>query len=412
MKSFNVCAGWLQDNPIIGRCLIDRARGNEIISFQYSADWLRSHPSFYLGPDIQSVTGIQYPNPGHKFGFISDSSPDRWGERLLNRRETIQAKKENRTPRTLMASDLLLGIDDEGRMGGLRFQDSNGRFLSHDSEYPIPAITDLRKLQRMIIEFENNSPGIEKVFEDLCHPGSSLGGARPKTNVYDVDGSLWLAKFPSNKDTYDVGAFELMTHDMASACGISVPPAQAIYIKGSGTVYLVKRFDRTTGSGRKHFASAMTMLGEYDDSTHKSSYLDIISTVEEHSSSPKNDLLELWKRIAFSVCVSNSDDHLRNHGFIFNGDHIALAPAYDINPSVERHQLSLNIDYYSDEINLDLVIGVAEYFRIGTDFARSTINEMQNTIKKILATHESKYNISKADFEYIKPAFNQVFQVL
>ncbi len=411
MDTFYVCAGWLKDNPIIGSCRAERTRGSEVISFQYSLKWLNRFPDFFLGPDVANVSGIQYPQFGRCFGFIEDASPDRWGRKLMDRKEIKNAEALGRRPRTLQKSDYLLGVSDIGRMGGLRFLDEKGVFIGPSDRGSIPLITDIRKLQASIERYETNDMCNEQDLKDLFDAGSSLGGARPKANVRDTDGTLWLAKFPSKKDDYDVGAFEMMVHDMAVMCGLSTPPAKAIIIKDKGTVFLSKRFDRTDDGNRVHTASAMNLLGETDGSDNISSYLDIASVIEAHSANPKSDLLELWKRIVFGVCINNTDDHLRNHGFIYGDDgNLSLSPVYDVNPNPDKYELSLLMDYESNAVDIERVYQVSEYFRIDAKTALESINKIQTVIKDVLKTGTNKYHISKSDYDYIYPCFRETFR--
>lgn len=407
MNEFYVRAGWISGEPVIGRCRINRDRGNEVISFCYDPDWLDKHPSFILGPDVVNMPGWQYPD-NNVFGFLEDCSPDRWGRKLLDRSRSGGSTVH----RTLLASDYLLGVSDEGRMGGLRLSDPDGVYLASSEKHSIPPITDIRRLQDAVEKFENDAHITDPYLSDLCAPGSSLGGARPKANIYDTDGSLWIAKFPSQKDDYDVGAFEMLTHELAAACGVSVPPAKTIYVKGKGTIYLTKRFDRFPDGKRIHFASAMNMLGETDNSSRMSSYLDIAEVIEHYGLDPKADLLELWKRIAFGVCVGNADDHLRNHGFLFAGDRLVLSPAYDINPNPFAKDLKLLIDYESCEINIQTVLNAAEFFRVDKKTAYDTVLMIQKTIKDQIGYLRKKHNISSSDFASMSDAFREAYQDL
>ena len=239
----------------------------------------------------------------------------------MNRREELRAKAAGEKPRKLSESDYLLGVYDEARMGGLRFKtDLDGDFLSFDKEYATPPWTSLRELEQASIAFEGDDTGSnEKWLRQLLTPGSSLGGARPKASVMAPDGSLWIAKFPSRHDDFNSGAWEMVVHDLAAMCGLNVPKAEAVKFSKLGTTFLVKRFDRD-GEKRIHFSSAMTMLGKMDgaNASDGSSYLEIVSFLKANGAKPQRDLQELWKRIVFSMAVSNTDDHFRNHGFILS----------------------------------------------------------------------------------------------
>ena len=251
---------------------------------------------------------------------FADSSPDRWGRLRMTRRERILAQQEGRKPRKLLDSDFLMGVYDETRMGAIRFKlDKDGPFLSDDSEPPTPPWTSLRTLEEASRQFENDESGFEqKWINQLIKPGSSLGGARPKATVLDTKGNLWIAKFPSKHDDVNAGAWEKVTHDLARLCGLDVPESMLIDFSKYGSIFLVRRFDRN-GAARVHFASAMTMLGKTDGASAAdgSSYLKLVSFIKANGAAPKRDLRELWKRIVFNMAVSNTDDHMRNHGFIW-----------------------------------------------------------------------------------------------
>ena len=249
---------------LLGTLFVDHVRGKESYSFEYETDWLKkSNYAISLDPDLQMFAGRQYP-VGDKdiFGIFADSSPDRWGRVLMTRRERIIADQEGRKPRKLLNSDFLLGVYDETRMGAIRFKlDSKGPFLSADDKTPTPPWTSLRTLEEAARQFENDESGLEqKWVKQLIKPGSSLGGARPKATVVDADGNLWIAKFPSKHDEFNVGAWEKAVHDLAKMCGLNVPESKLTSFSKYGSTFLVKRFDRD-GDRRIHFASAMTMLG-------------------------------------------------------------------------------------------------------------------------------------------------------
>lgn len=271
------------------------------------------------------------------FGFFADSCPDRWGRVLMKRREAAQAKKEDRKPRELREIDFLLGVYDESRMGALRFKlEENGPFLSDDKGMATPPWANLRTLEEAARAFDKDENALdEKWLKQLIGPGSSLGGARPKATVQGIDGALWIAKFPSKHDEVDSGAWEMVTHDLAVMCNLDVPEAKLEKFSKLGSTFLVKRFDRD-GEKRIHFASAMTMLGKTDGASGSdgTSYLDIASFIKSNGAAPNKDLKELWKRIVFNMAVSNTDDHLRNHGFLLTSDGWRLSPLYDVNPSL------------------------------------------------------------------------------
>lgn len=405
-----VCAGWLKDTPVIGFCNIERARGSEVISFEFRKDWLARNPGLLLDPELMNVTGRQYPVKGKPcFGFLSDSAPDRWGRKLMDRRELLDAGLEKRAKRKLLESDYFLGVHDRGRIGGLRFRNAEGVFLSDRTELEAPPMTELRKLEHASLEMEKNKGDINQWVRTLIAPGSSLGGARPKANVIDSDGSIWIAKFPSGMDTINAGAWEMVAHDLAVKCGLDVPAAKLMKLSENGSTFLTKRFDRVTdktGMKRVHFASAMTMLGEQDGSTTQHSYLDLLSFLEENSGRPEKDCRELWKRIVFNLCITNADDHLRNHGFLLRDNMWTLSPAYDLNPAYDQEQLSLAVNFDDPSRNLENAIEVAEYFRLNKDEAKTMARDMQSMVKKQWRYLAKKYGITKAEQDRMEPAFS------
>ena len=265
-KKIYVYADFLSfHNEMIGTIYVSQTRGKEFYSFEYEQNWLGNGATL-LDPDLQLYQGRQYINDDKNiFGVFADSCPDRWGRKLMKRREEIRAKKCEEKPQKLLESDYLLGVYDEARMGGLRFKTNReGDFLSCDKEYATPPWASLRELEQASIAFENDAAGLdEKWLKQLLAPGSSLGGARPKASVMAPDGSLWIAKFPSKHDDFNSGAWEMVAHDLAARCGLCVPQAKALQLSKLGTTFLVKRFDRN-GQERVHFSSAMTMLGKKD----------------------------------------------------------------------------------------------------------------------------------------------------
>ena len=409
--TFIVCAGWMAENPVIGELNITHSHGRERISFEYARSWLKRNPGFIFDPELMPYVGRQYPPDGkNTFGFLSDISPDRWGRKLMDRREIIRARKENRQPQKLYEGDYMLGVHDQGRIGGIRIRsEAEDRFLSAENELAAPPMTELRKLEQVSWGYENETnPYEEKWIRDLLSPGSSLGGARPKANVIDECGDIWIAKFPSKNDSYNVGAWEMVIHELACEAGILVPEARLNRFSDHGDTYLVKRFDRI-GSGnsvnRIHFASAMTMLGETDGSENRISYLDLAAVIESISADADADLKQLWKRIAFYVMVSNTDDHLRNHGFLLTSDGWRLSPAYDINPENTGRYLSLAIDESDNTKELELVFSIAEYFRLSPAEADRIMEEMKGTISGSWRKLANRYHISREEQDWMAPAF-------
>ncbi len=411
-KTIYVYENWSDNNPEkIGTLYVDASKGKESFSFEYDGGWLKNSSfAFILDPDLAMYNGRQFaPLDKALFGVFSDSCPDRWGRVLMKRREAIIAKKEDRKPRELMESDYLLGVYDESRMGALRFSlDENGPFLSDDKAMAAPPWANLRALEEASRAFEQDENGLEeKWLHQLIGPGSSLGGARPKATVQDVDGTLWIAKFPSKHDEIDSGAWEMVVHDLAVMCSLNVPTAKLEKFSKLGSTFLVKRFDRG-GTRRIHFASAMTMLGKKDgdSATDGASYLDIVSFIKSSGASPADDLIELWKRIVFNMAVSNTDDHLRNHGFILTRNGWRLSPLYDVNPVPYGDVLSLNVSENDPSISIDLAIETAEYYGLSTNEARLEADRILSTVKNNWKSLAAKYSIGRSNIEYMRPAFS------
>lgn len=398
------------DEPVIlGTLFVNVTRGNENYSFEYNDEWLKkTNYSVSLDPELPLVRGRLYSNDKNIFGVFADASPDRWGRTLMNRRERIVADNESRKPNKLYDSDYLLGVYDETRMGGLRFKlVEGGEFLSGDREMSVPPWTALRTLEEASRRFENDENGLaEKWLKQLIKPGSSLGGARPKATVIDTNGELWIAKFPSKHDENDSGAWEKVVHDLAEMCGLEKPESKLEKFSKNGSTFLVKRFDRE-GERRIHFASAMTLLGRRDgDSAEEGiSYLDIASFIRSYGASPKEDLVELWKRIVFNMAVNNTDDHLRNHGFVLAKNGWKLSPLFDVNPVPYGNELSLNVDENDNRVDINLAISVSERFGITELNAKKISEEMIKIIRANWKELAGKYGLTRGQIQNMSPAF-------
>lgn len=411
-KEIYVFESWSGSKPNkIGTLYVDVSKGKENFSFEYEKNWLESKQmTFMLDPDIFMYHGRQFtPIDKTMFGVFSDSCPDRWGRVLMKRREAVLANRENRKPRELRDSDFLLGVYDQSRMGALRFcLDENGPFLSDDKEMSTPPWASLRTLEEAARLFELDENALEeKWIKQLIGPGSSLGGARPKSTVEDVDGSLWIAKFPSKHDEVDSGAWEMVAHDLAKMCGLDVPDAKLEKFSKLGSTFIVKRFDREADR-RIHFASAMTMLGETDGASaaENISYLDIASFIRSNGAAPNKDLKELWKRIVFNIAISNTDDHLRNHGFILTDKGWCLSPLYDVNPVPYGDNLSLNISSEDSTISVDLALETAQYYNIEENEAKMITEQILTSVREHWKELAEKYGISRSNIEYMKWAFS------
>ncbi len=402
------------DEPmLIGTLYVDVLRGAESYSFEYNSQWLKeTNLTVLLDPELSLYTGRQYVAKKTIFGIFADAAPDRWGRILMNKRERILAEKEAGKPAKLYDSDYLLCVYDETRMGGIRLKLSpDGAFLSNDKEIAAPPWATLRTLEDASRNFENDDKGLaEKWLNQLIRPGSSLGGARPKATVVDTEGELWIAKFPSKYDENDTGAWEMVAHELAKMCGLNVPDARLEKFSAYGSTFLIKRFDRK-GEKRIHFASAMTLLGKVDGASAAdgSSYLDIASFIKSNTATPKQDLLELWKRIVFNMAISNTDDHLRNHAFILSKTGWQLSPLYDVNPVPYGDMLSLNVDDNDNSIDIELAIRAAERFGIKEIEAREIAEEMLKIVRENWLSLAQKYGLSRRQIEEMKPAFSACF---
>jgi len=414
-KDIQVYAHWqnLPEPAIMGTLSVSSAKGKESFSFEYADAWLKSGFSQMIDPDLQFYSGAYYPR-GDKpnFGVFLDSCPDRWGRVLMQRREAAIAKQENRAVKKLLESDFLLGVFDSHRMGALRFKvEEDGPFLNDNKEMAAPPWTSLRELEHACLKFEEDNtddPEYLKWLTILIAPGSSLGGARPKASVSDADKSLWIAKFPSRNDEKDVAAWEMIANQLAINAGLNIAKGKLQKFNNKYHTYLTKRFDRTANNERIHFASAMTLLGHIDgEGAAGASYLELMEFISRHGAAVEKDLEELWRRIVFSICIKNTDDHLRNHGFLLTNKGWLLSPAYDINPNEYGKGLSINITDADNSLDLDLAREVAGYFRLPNEKAENIIQKILLIVKdwrKIAA----KYKISNAEQERMSRAFRSL----
>lgn len=391
-QRIEVYAHWvgLSEPTLMGTLHATPSRGKEIFSFEYNSDWLRNNQAHALDPSLQLLQGIQYaPQHQENFGIFLDSSPDRWGRFLMNRREAQLAREVEREEQKLLESDYLLGVYDEYRMGALRFSTHpEGPFLHNNKRLAAPPWTSLREIEHASLELEKDdaekNPSYSKWLKMLIAPGGSLGGARPKASVVDAHNHLWIAKFPSGNDENNIGAWEMVIYKLAQRAQITIAEAKVEKFNSRYHTFLTKRFDRNDLGERIHFASAMTLLqrSDGDDASNGASYLELAEFIMRQGAQPAQDLEQLWRRIVFYICVSNVDDHLRNHGFIFqppNG--WILSPAFDINPVASGDGLKLNISESDNAQDLDLAREVAGYFRIKSDRADKIIQEVIAAVK-------------------------------
>lgn len=405
-----VYAHWqgIPEPQIIGILSAHQAKGKKAFSFEYDKNWLKTEHKFLLDPDIQLYGGPQYPNQKENFGIFLDSMPDTWGRTLMKRREAQLARENNEKPKTLYDIDFLLGVYDESRMGALRFKtDPEGDFQDNNKTASTPPWSSIRELQNAasIFENDNDNEEVNKWLTILMAPGSSLGGARPKANILDADKSLWIAKFPSKTDTIDKAAWEFLAYQLAISARIEMAPCRIEKIMGNYHTFFTKRFDREKGE-RIHFASAMNMTANNEDTIrdNPASYLDIAEFISNYGANIEANLHQLWRRIIFNIAISNTDDHLRNHGFILTKEGWILSPAYDLNPSIDKDGLALNIDMDNNALDFELAKSVGEYFRLNNNQMEVIIQEVVNTTND-WKTIAKKVGISRAEQELMSSAF-------
>jgi serine/threonine-protein kinase HipA len=415
-RDIYVFAHWtgLMKPVLMGVLKAEFTRGKEIFSFSYSQDWLKSRYSQILDPELQFYSGSQYvKEEKQNFGVFLDSSPDRWGRILMKRREAAMARSEKRKEKTLKESDYLLGVFDSHRMGALRFKENpDGPFLNDNETLAVPPWTSIKELEQTSLRLEEENatenPDYLKWLNILISPGSSLGGARPKASVVDDNNNLWIAKFPSKSDNKDIGGWEMVTNELARNAGLNVAYSKIQKFSSKYYTFLTKRFDRTNTGERIHYASAMTMLGYIDGNNYEKgiSYLEIVDFLTRYGANVEKDLAELWQRIVFSLFVSNTDDHLRNHGFILTERGWILSPAFDINPNEDGSGLSLNISLDENSLDLDLTLEVADYFRLSNENALKKIRNIRNAVKN-WRNVAKKHQLPKSEQELMAKTFER-----
>ncbi|MEK6719409.1 MAG: type II toxin-antitoxin system HipA family toxin [Chloroflexota bacterium] len=378
------------------------------IAFAYARSWLDSRDPFALEPRLPLIEGRQYAPGGGLPPILADTAPDLWGQLLLERREAESADREGRRARRLSGWEFLVGVSDESRMGALRLRRGvEGPFID-DADPAIPPMTGLRALEAAAREFEEN-PGAsiaDPTISLLIAPGSSLGGGRPKANFRGVGGDLWIAKFPSRTDRRDSGAWEEVFAQLARDAGIHVADSELLRLGARGRTFATRRFDRTE-AGRRLFASAMTMTGKRDD--EPAGYPDLAMAVADHvaPAAVREDLEQLFRRLAFNVLAGNRDDHLRNHGFLRLPEGWRLAPAYDLNPAREMREHSLAIDGTTTAPSLSAAIATHRLYGLSDARARDIVHEVASAVSKWQAVADS-VGISRSE----KATVGEVFMPL
>ena len=395
---------------VVGVLSVHQGKGRKSFSFKYDAEWLKGKNLFLLDPDIGFYSGPQFPRVKENFGVFLDSMPDTWGRTLMRKRAAQLAKSQGKTAPVLHDMDFLLGVADTCRMGALRFKlDPSGPFMDDDTSSPIPPWTSVGELQHIsgLVESDKDSKELNKWLVVLMAPGSSLGGARPKANIIDKNGHPWIAKFPSKQDTIDKAKWEFLAYKLALVAGVNMSESRIEKVAGNYHTYFTKRFDRLDGE-RIHFASAMTMTGNNEETIRdkRASYLDLSAFIQDHGGNIKEDLSQLWRRMVFNIAISNTDDHLRNHGFIIINNTWRLSPAFDVNPSTDKDELALNIDDTSGMLDFDLAMNVCEYFRLNSKEAKSILTQVKKAVSnwdkiaKQLGIYRSEMELMHSAFRY------------
>lgn len=393
----------------VGTLYPHRRRGVESATFTYGADWLANPGAYALDPRLPLSASPHHTSTSQPlFGALTDGAPDRWGRTLLLRQEKRRALAEGRQPRSLREIDYLLGVRDDLRQGALRYRSDAGAFLADETD-GVPLLTDLQDLLALADLVERDGAELPDL-KRLVHAGGSLGGARPKAHVTSPDGSLAIAKFPSTtSDTWDVMAWEEVLLRLARAAGIDVPTSTLLDVSGRH-VLVVNRFDRrATGAGTRRigYVSAMTMLEAADGDT--ASYVDIAAVIEERSDRASADLEELWRRALFSVAAGNTDNHLRNHGFLHvpGVDAWRLSPAFDMNPDPTpgpKHHAT-SIDGSDAPASVAQVMAVAADFRLGPNDAERVARDVLGAVSEWREV-AARVGLSARAIVEMEPAFD------
>ena len=404
---------WLKEAELVGELGYESLRGSDSYSFKFADSWIKKYNAIALSDDLNNYPGIQYTQPEKDiFGCFADALPDRWGRTLFLRREQIMAQEENRPVRRLSSFDFLTGIDDHSRMGGFRFKETpDGEFINTNNTLRVPPLTDLRELIAASKEIERSEGANiipeKKWITQLVQPGSSLGGARPKANVIDENHNIFIAKFPSLNDDYDVGIWEHFCHLLAKNAGINAAETKVITTNDKHHTLLSHRFDRTYAGRRIHFASAMTLLGlnDGDNATTGHGYIDIVDFIISGCTDVDANLRELFRRVAFNICVGNSDDHFRNHGFLLTAKGWTLSPAYDMNPTLNDHQ-SLLINNKTNTADLSILLDSCDEYMLTHEVAKGIIDEVLEAVKG-WRTLANRLGIAKREMNLFEGVFKK-----
>lgn len=374
--------------------LWSRGQGQrESTTFAYDESYLASPGAYELDPMLPLTGGTHHTAVGRKlFGAFTDCAPDGWGRRLI-----VRASKAGvgRQPSSYREIDFLLGTRDDMRQGALRFKhDLDADFLA-SAQTQIPPLVSLGRLLSATESLERQDPAAEDL-RILLRAGSSLGGARPKAQVVDTGGRLLIAKFPRvASDDWPVVPWEAATHQLARAAGLSVPPARLEQVDGK-PIFLTQRFDRSR-ERRVGYMSAMAALELTDG--QPGDYLDLAQVIERGE-----DLRQMWRRIAFSMLVSNTDDHLRNHGLLrVATDGWYLSPAFDINPTPHARSFATTLAG-DDSGNIDVLMECRQEFRLSEKQAVQILGEVSAAVSSWRGVAR-KHGLTGQDIKFMADAF-------
>ncbi len=363
-----------EEDTKVGTLAFSPGRRSPVPRFEYAGSWL-SHPNaFSIDPEAPLGQGAFHPANGVSFRAIYDSAPDSWGRKLMQRRERRRADTAGEAPGTLFDHDYLMAVADFHRLGALRFQYSGGHSFEACLSLGIPTFKNLRELMVSADRIERG----EETDDDIAmlfHQGSSLGGARPKASVQDEAGNLYIAKFPKETDSYSIERWEFVALTLAERAGMNVAKHRLVELAGRQTL-LSRRFDRN-GRVRIPFMSAMARLQAVDG--EEGSYLDLLDNLVYEGANPKADREELFRRVAFSILISNVDDHLRNHGFLYAGNGWQLSPLYDVNPvpiDLKPRILSTRIDFDSATCSIPLLLETCESYGLSRSSAAALVKKI------------------------------------
>lgn len=376
----------------IGTLHYNQEGARENAAFEYDPGWLAAPDRFAIDPSLPLVAGPQFhakARDGSVFhGAIADTEPDGWGKRVIHRdhakrRQEAQRGGDAVEARRLNDMDFLLSVDDVSRIGGLRFEDEEGVFrrATEDGRRTAPPLIELRHLLAASRAVESNT----ETAADLAYlrgRGTSVGGLRPKCTVVDEEGRLSIGKFPSIRDERSVTKGEVLALRLAARAGIDAASASLVDSDGL-SVALIRRFDRPDAGGRLMYVSAATMLGIEPNDAAEHSYTEIVDALRQHGASPNEDIEELWRRIAFSILITNIDDHLLNHGFLHaDRGQWRLSPAFDINPFPERlRELKTWIsEETGPQASIEALMSSIAYFRIAPARAKAILSEVEAAV--------------------------------